>query len=206
MNTFQAVLITNGTASYAVFTYPCGSINWSTPSTVIGYNAAGLAFSNHPMSGRDAKNLGCENSPASNLSNVFYDLIKTAETITEPDPYEPRESNRKEQGCVYGCVWCNALYSLQLNRPTLLHSTSWMRTGPSPWNHATTVRLHQFPCSRKFPLAITITIKSMCVSFCTSMKQQVHTIDLNVASILYSAIPLTGGSRGVSGFWKLVRL
>ncbi len=94
MNTLQAVLITNGTASYAVFTYQCGSIGWARSSAVIGYNAAGLVFDNHPMSGQGAMALACNNTPASNWTNVLYDLMQTTLNITEPDPYEPRKEMR----------------------------------------------------------------------------------------------------------------
>ena len=37
MNTFQAVLATNGTSTYVIFNY--GSIRWGSASTLIGFNA-----------------------------------------------------------------------------------------------------------------------------------------------------------------------
>lgn len=90
MNSLQAVLITNGTTSYAVFTYQCGSLSWSR-NTIIGYNAAGRIFENHPLSGRNARNIACTNAPVSNWTNVLYNLTGFNVTLTEPATVEPRE-------------------------------------------------------------------------------------------------------------------
>ena len=88
MNTLQAVLITNGTHSYTIFTYECGSIGWSF-FTVIGYNAAGRIFENHPFSGSLADQIACANFPASNWTNVLYDLSTGFVNITDPPTVEP---------------------------------------------------------------------------------------------------------------------
>lgn len=90
MNTWQAILTTNGTTSYAIFTYQCGSLSWSR-ATTIGYNAAGRIFENHPSSGRNARDIACTNAPASNWTNILYDLSSSAITITNPPTIEPRE-------------------------------------------------------------------------------------------------------------------
>ncbi len=88
MNTLQAILITNGSASYSVFTYQCGSLGWSRHTTVIGYNAAGKVFENHPFSGVDAKDMVCNNT---SWTNILYDLTQTIIDFPEPPTHEPRK-------------------------------------------------------------------------------------------------------------------
>ena len=81
LNTFQAVLITDGVESYTVFLYMCDLIQWSfggpnigfAGRTTIGYNAAGDFFENHPSSG-DARNVDCLSQPLSPWVNVVYRL------------------------------------------------------------------------------------------------------------------------------------
>lgn len=91
MNTWQAILISNGTDSYAIFTYRCGDINWSRNS-VIGYNGAGVVYENHPYSsGFAARNIDCINAQEGNWTNVLYNLTGASLNITEPDPIEPRK-------------------------------------------------------------------------------------------------------------------
>lgn len=47
MNTYQAVIATDGTATYVLFLYR--DIQWGTPSTNVGFNAGdGLRFFNLP--------------------------------------------------------------------------------------------------------------------------------------------------------------
>lgn len=72
-NTFQAVLITDGTASYAVFTYRCGLMNWSENPSVIGFKTE-TYWETNPYSGDDANDIACANSPGSQWSNVLYTL------------------------------------------------------------------------------------------------------------------------------------
>ena len=90
-NTWQAILINNGTDSYAIFTYQCGDINWSR-RTIIGYNAAGVVYLNHPLSGvRSAGDIDCMNLPESDWTNILYNLTGSNLNITVPDPIEPRK-------------------------------------------------------------------------------------------------------------------
>ena len=90
-NTLQAILISNGTDSYAIFTYQCGDINWSW-RTVIGYNAAGVVYMNHPLSGGSlAGDIDCTNIPESNWTNILYNLTGSILNITVPDNIEPRK-------------------------------------------------------------------------------------------------------------------
>ena len=49
-NTFQAILITDGSKSYAVYSYRCGDLTWSDPAT-IGFNAPQENSNNHFLSG-----------------------------------------------------------------------------------------------------------------------------------------------------------
>lgn len=78
-------MITDGNNSFAVFTYRCDLLQWSR-GAVIGYNAAGDFFANHDFSGGSAENIDCINLPASNYSNVVYQLSIEDITITDPPP------------------------------------------------------------------------------------------------------------------------
>ena len=58
-STFQAVLITDGSASYAVFIYECGGMGWG--GAVIGWADSETAYERHPLSGDFfSTNVGCE--------------------------------------------------------------------------------------------------------------------------------------------------
>lgn len=73
-NTYQGVLVTDGTASYTVFIYKCGLMRWSG-SASIGYYAEGTFFQNHPQANSNTANsIACANSPTSVWSNVAYRL------------------------------------------------------------------------------------------------------------------------------------
>ena len=69
-NTFQAILITDGTSSFSIFTYKCGLLGWDNGVT-IGYNAAGDPYDNYDPSSSD---IACENDPGSVWNNVLYIL------------------------------------------------------------------------------------------------------------------------------------
>ena len=76
-NTYQALVITDGVESYTVFTYNCQMMEWSGlyQHAVIGYNAFGSPFENHPLSGTpDILTIACENRPYTNWSNQVYQL------------------------------------------------------------------------------------------------------------------------------------
>lgn len=74
-NTFQGIVITNGYQSFTVFTYRCGSMQWSG-NAVIGFKANSELSSIHEFSGRNAKSVACRNLPMSVWSNVVYQLRK----------------------------------------------------------------------------------------------------------------------------------
>ena len=90
-NTFQGILITNGTASYTVFTYRCGSMGWSLNGATIGYNAAGNYFENHPNTGSFVSHeIACLNSPGSEWFSVVYNIsVDTPGTLAPPPTVEP---------------------------------------------------------------------------------------------------------------------
>lgn len=79
-NTFQALVVTDGLRSYAVFTYKCNLLQWSGSNqhAVIGYNMRGR-FMNQPLSGfGQVVNVACVNNPATPWSNLVY-FIGTAQ-------------------------------------------------------------------------------------------------------------------------------
>ena len=70
-NSYQALVITDGANTYTVFTYNCDMMGWSgyTQHAVVGYNARGDTFTNHPVSGFELINtaVACPN-------NLFYQI------------------------------------------------------------------------------------------------------------------------------------
>ena len=67
-------MITNGTDSYAVFTYLCGALTWHGNAT-IGFNAGGTWFENHPVSGTiNANSIACTNNSKALWTNFVYKL------------------------------------------------------------------------------------------------------------------------------------
>ena len=67
-STFQAVLITDGYDSYAVFIYQCGGMGWG--GAEIGWQASRQDVDEHQLSGRESAQIGCEYSTNSS-STVF---------------------------------------------------------------------------------------------------------------------------------------
>lgn len=82
-NTVQGLFITNGTKTYAVFTYKCEYLDWSGHA-VIGFNAAGDYFEYHPLSELSTSNLvACVHQwNGSEWNNVIYDLVPNPELLT----------------------------------------------------------------------------------------------------------------------------
>lgn len=75
-NTFQALIITNGTSSYVVYTYNCDLMGWSGFNTyaTIGYNLNG-DYENHYVSGTSAANtIACLGSSMSKWNNLVYSI------------------------------------------------------------------------------------------------------------------------------------
>ncbi|CAI8033001.1 Low-density lipoprotein receptor-related protein 6, partial [Geodia barretti] len=88
-NTYQAVLVTDGdTKSYAIFTYKCGSLGWSEEA-IVGYNAAGDYYMNHPLSGLYlTQSIACVHTD-SVWNNVIYDLVPNPALLTTDPTPEP---------------------------------------------------------------------------------------------------------------------
>ncbi len=92
MNTFQAIAISNGAESYALFTYKCGEMEWSGQA-VIGYNGGSLSdyYFNHPLSGSDdAQTIACQEFPGSVWTNLLYNIsIQNVVTSSPPVTMAP---------------------------------------------------------------------------------------------------------------------
>ena len=81
-NTFQGLVITNGSKSYSVFTYQCGTLDWGGEAT-IGYKADESLFRNDPLSGMvNVNDIACLNLPNSDWYNLVYDLAPRGKTFT----------------------------------------------------------------------------------------------------------------------------
>ena len=73
-------MITDGTYSYAIFTYKCGLLEWDNGVT-IGFKASGDFYANNDPSSAD---VACLNTPESEYSNVIYVLSETSPEIPLP--------------------------------------------------------------------------------------------------------------------------
>lgn len=79
-NSYQGIVITDGTDSFAVFTYQCGAMTWSGNAT-IGYNAGGSQFENHPLSGSsNTESIGCMNYNNTVWTNIVFKLTPNSKT------------------------------------------------------------------------------------------------------------------------------
>ena len=111
-NTYQAILITDGSKSYAVYTYTCGQMGWGNKA-VIGYNAAGTYFANHSLSGTDiVARIGCQAQPQL-VNNVVYDLVPDPSSLqcSSSTPSPPTSLGAREEfkykfsgSCEYKCL------------------------------------------------------------------------------------------------------
>ena len=79
-NSFQVILITDGTYSYAVFTYNCNYMEWSGSAT-IGFTAGSGNYNNHDPSSSD---VACLNFPDSNWTNIVYQLSSDSSELPIP--------------------------------------------------------------------------------------------------------------------------
>ena len=71
------MIASEGSTSYAIFTYKCNLLRWTRRSAVIGYSAGPDNFANHPLS-RTSKvtDIDCLNYPSSVWSNVVYNVTE----------------------------------------------------------------------------------------------------------------------------------
>ena len=73
-NTFQGILATDFVRSFAVFTYMCGDLSYST-NTIIGFFSEDGLYATHPASDRgNAMAVACLNYPDNPWVNVVYKL------------------------------------------------------------------------------------------------------------------------------------
>ena len=78
-STFQAVLITDGSASYAVFIYDCGGMEWD--GAIIGWAKSSTLYEKHTLSGFSSDDIGCRYS--SSYSAVIYRVDRTVGTYSK---------------------------------------------------------------------------------------------------------------------------
>ena len=71
------MIASQGTMSYAIFTYKCNLLQWTKYSAIIGYSAGPDSFAYHPLS-RTSKvtDIDCLNNPSSVWSNVVYNVTE----------------------------------------------------------------------------------------------------------------------------------
>ena len=69
------MVASEGSTSYAIFTYKCDLLQWTKYNAAIGYSAGLNNFANHPLSRTERViNIDCLNYPSSVWSNVVYNL------------------------------------------------------------------------------------------------------------------------------------
>ena len=70
--------MTDGTRSYAIYTYECGKLNWADRFAGIGFSASSNFFAEHPLSRNSGVNeIACINKdsiPSSNWNNIVYEI------------------------------------------------------------------------------------------------------------------------------------
>ena len=72
-NSFNALVVTDGNQSYAVFVYKCGAINWGD-YFAIGFKASGIFYENYDLGDHNVTDIGCiEESDEEYVTHV-YDL------------------------------------------------------------------------------------------------------------------------------------
>ena len=72
-NSFQAVLVTDGTRSYSLFIYHCDLLQ--TGGAAIGFAASGNFLFNHRSSlGSDSSGVACSNRPHSDWNALLYPI------------------------------------------------------------------------------------------------------------------------------------
>ena len=69
------MIASQGSISYAIFTYKCNLLQWTNNIAAIGYSAGNNNFANHPFSRTSrVTDIDCLNYPSSVWSNVVYNL------------------------------------------------------------------------------------------------------------------------------------
>ena len=69
------MIASQGSTSYAIFTYKCDLLQWTSKNAAIGYSAGHNKFANHPLPRTSrVTDVDCFNYPSSVWSNVVYNL------------------------------------------------------------------------------------------------------------------------------------
>ena len=69
------MIASQGSTSYAIFTYKCNLVQWTRNSAAIGYSTGNDSFADHPFSRTSrVTDIDCLNYPSSAWSNVVYNL------------------------------------------------------------------------------------------------------------------------------------
>ena len=78
-NNYQAIVVTDTFSTHVIFTYECGGMQWSTSgnaAAVIGFNAGGNIYHNHPLSGTKLIREAVDCS-MNNITNMLLTLPST---------------------------------------------------------------------------------------------------------------------------------
>ena len=74
-NTFQVVVASQGSISYAIFTYKCDLLRWTNYNAGVGYSAGPNFFEEHTLSRNESvTDIDCLNYPSSVWYNLVYKL------------------------------------------------------------------------------------------------------------------------------------
>ena len=69
------MIASQGSTSYAIFTYKCDLLQWTSSNATIGYSDGHNNFANHPFSKTSTvTDIDCLKYPSSVWSNVVYNL------------------------------------------------------------------------------------------------------------------------------------
>ena len=69
------MIASQGSTSYAIFTYKCNFLQWTRNNATIGYSVGQYNYANHPFSRTlTVTDIDCLNYPSSEWSNVVYNL------------------------------------------------------------------------------------------------------------------------------------
>ena len=85
-NSFQSIVATDGTLSYAIFTYQCGELNWLRFNYAsIGFGITQDFFANHKLSlTPDVNDIAC--AGITEWSNVVYQVRELQDVCEAANP------------------------------------------------------------------------------------------------------------------------
>ena len=77
-NIFQGILVTDFERSYAVFTYYCGDLEYSSPDIAIGFSVEDFAVLYEPNGSPES--IDCINLPNSSWVNIVYGISESGKS------------------------------------------------------------------------------------------------------------------------------